>query len=58
MVKKILTFAVICSAAVAPAVAFAPQSPLASRLMSTDGKPFDSTKMFMSDDDVRVPSCH
>mmetsp|Transcript_33785 Transcript_33785/g.81904 ORF Transcript_33785/g.81904 Transcript_33785/m.81904 type:complete len:275 (+) Transcript_33785:165-989(+) len=51
MVKTILAIAAICSAAVTPAFAFAPQSPLSTRVLSTDGKSADFTKMFMSDDD-------
>jgi len=51
MVKTILAIAAICSSAIAPAVAFAPQAPIASRVLSTDGKSFESTKTFMSDDE-------
>lgn len=51
MVNKLNTIVAICLAVAAPALAFAPQGPLSSRILSTSAQPFETTKLFMSDDD-------
>lgn len=51
MVKKLNILAAICLAAfAAPALAFAPQGPVSSKVLSTNTMSFEKTVLFMSDD--------
>jgi hypothetical protein len=62
MVYKLNSIVAICLAVASPALAFAPQGPLSSRILSTSSaQTFDKTKLFMADaeDDGEVRSeCH
>jgi hypothetical protein len=58
MVNKLNTIIAICLAVAAPALAFAPQGPLSSRILSTSAQPFEKTKLFMSDDGEVRSECH